>query len=486
MAIYHLTVSLISRARGQSVTAAAAYRAGSRLRDERYGLTHDYTRQRTALHTDIMLPAHAPAWARDRASLWNRVEANERRKDAQLARAIDIGLPVELSDGQNFALLREYVGREFVSLGMIADFSIHRRENGHLHAHILLTLRAAAGTGFGPKARHWNRKSHLLDWRAAWAELANRHLAAAGHEVRIDHRTLEEQQIELTPSRKLGVRSGTAGARPLPDYLSEREAEQRQIARDNGELIIEDATVALRALTRQRATFTRAQLLQFLTSRTVDAVQREAALAAVLRSSELAALPAANGQPERFTSQDLLEAHKSLMKRVAAMSRRRGHPLASAPATGDGSRDPFLDYLLGDGDIKALAASAVAGAELLAAARVRWESIGRQVLGVAPSKVGVQRLQASTGIASRTLASWEQEWREERELLAPDQVLVVDGAEMIGLKQLERLVASADKARATIVLLGDALQLRAMNGTSPLQGILDAAGLIMPDVLPHR
>src|SRR6202521_4144261 len=97
LAIYHLTAKVISRARGQSIIAAAAYRSGSALRDERYGLTHNYTRNRKAAHSEIMSPAGAPVWVHDRETLWNRVEAGERRKDSQLARAIEIGLPVELS-----------------------------------------------------------------------------------------------------------------------------------------------------------------------------------------------------------------------------------------------------------------------------------------------------------------------------------------------------------------------------------------------------
>ncbi len=205
MAIYHLTVKVISRARGQSISAAAAYRSGSRLRDERYGLTHNYSRDRRVTHTEIMTPAGAPAWALDRETLWNRVEAGERRKDAQLARAVEIGIPVELSHAQSVALLREYTAREFVSKGMIADLCIRRNAANNPCAHLLLTLREATPSGFGPKMRQWNRKSNLLEWRSAWAERANQHLARAGHAVRVDHRTLETQQSELTPSRKVGV-----------------------------------------------------------------------------------------------------------------------------------------------------------------------------------------------------------------------------------------------------------------------------------------
>src|ERR1700678_677506 len=237
LAIYHLTAKVISRARGQSVTAVAAYRSGSALRDERYGLTHNYTRHRRVAHAEIMSPDGAPAWVQDRETLWNRVEAGERRKDSQLARAIEISLPVELSVTESVALLRDYIAQEFVSKGMIADFCIRGETPENPHAHILLTLREATPSGFGPKMRQWNRKSNLLERRSAWAERANLHLARAGQAVRIDHRTLEAQQIELTPARKVGVGRGRQGEQALPSHLQERVAERQRIAKQNGELI---------------------------------------------------------------------------------------------------------------------------------------------------------------------------------------------------------------------------------------------------------
>src|ERR1700730_12523597 len=280
LAIYYLTAKVISRARGQSVTAAAAYRSGSALRDERYGLTHNSIRKREAAHAEIMSPPGAPAWVQDRETLWNRVEAGELRKDSQLARAIDIGLPVELSHAQNVALVRDYIAQEFVAKGMIADFCIRRNDPNNPHAHILLTLREATPSGFGPKMRHWNRKSNLLEWRSAWAERANQHLARAGHVVRIDHRTLEAQQSELMPGRNTGVERAREGEQTLPSHLKERVAERQRIARENGEMILEDPTVALRALSRQRPIFTHQELVQFLESRTGNPEQLAAVLAA--------------------------------------------------------------------------------------------------------------------------------------------------------------------------------------------------------------
>jgi Ti-type conjugative transfer relaxase TraA len=501
LAIYHLTAKVISRARGQSITAAAAYRSGVSLRDERYGLTHDYTRNRPAAHAEIMSPAGAPIWVLDRQTLWNRVEAGERRKDAQLARAIEIGLPVELSPGECIALMRDYIAQEFVSKGMIADFCIRRNDVNNPYAQILLTLREAEASGFGPKMRVWNRKSNLFEWRSAWAERANQHLARAGHAARIDHRTLEAQQSELVPGRKIGVGRGRQDALSLPDHLKERVAERQQISRENGEMILEDPTVALRAMTRQRTTFTRQELARFLSARTEGAAQLDAVLAAVMACGELAALAPDGAGELRFTSKDMIEAEKSLMKRVTAMAlRRRPGVLPAAPKpelpprsmtqNQPGAEDQRgaenqcsdawlgdIEYLAGEGDIKALAPAPDRERHaLLAAVREVWESRGMTVIGMAVSRIATERLQQSCGMVSRTVESQEHAWQEGQDPLTANHVMVIEGAEMIGLKQLERLIAVADKARSKVVLLGDAAQLEAMGTLSPLRGILDRVG----------
>jgi Ti-type conjugative transfer relaxase TraA len=484
LAIYHLTAKVISRGRGQSITAAAAYRSGSSLRDQRYGLTHDYTRNRQAAHAEIMSPAGAPVWVQDRETLWNRVEAGERRKDAQLARAIEIGLPVELSPDECIALLRDYIAQEFVSKGMIADFCIRRNDANNPYAQILLTLREAQPSGFGPKMRAWNRKSNLFEWRSAWAERANQHLARAGHAARIDHRTLEAQQSELTPGRKIGVGRGRQDEQALPDHLKERVAERHRISKENGEMIMEDPTVALRALTRQRTTFTRQELAQFLRSRTEGPAQLDAVLAAIMACSELAALAPDSAGEVRFTSHDMIEAEKSLMKRVAAMAlRRRPGVLPALPAQHSGFESGDFEYLAGEGDIKALApAPPLAPAPdpgkhaLLAAVREVWESRGMTVIGMAVSRIATEHLQRLSGIGSQTVESRERAWQEGHDALTANHVVVIEGAEMIGLKQLERLLAVADKARSKVVLLGDSAQLQAMGSLSPLRSILDRVG----------
>jgi Ti-type conjugative transfer relaxase TraA len=479
VAIYHLTAKVISRARGQSVVAAAAYRSASLLHDERYGITHNYTRRHTTLYAEILAPSGAPAWAQHREMLWNRVEAGERRKDSQLARLVEISLPCELSLDESVALLRDFVVQEFVSAGMIADICIRQSESGP-YAHILLTLREAAAGGFGPKMRQWNRKSNLMEWRTAWAERANLYLARAGHAVRIDHRSLEAQQSELIPGRNVGVGRSRQDAPSLPDHVRERIAERQRIAMENGRVILEDPNAALRALCRQRPSFTHQDLVDFLRPRTADPAQLAAAVAAISASDELVALAPEDGKPPRFTSQDMLEAERSLMKRATAMASRRGHAVAPPGVERPAMRNELkaaLDYTLAEGDCKAFAASPDGSkGELLTLARQAWESRGLSVLGAAPSRMAANHLQAVSGIAAQTLEWREQEWKAGSNPVTSNHVVVIDGAEMIGLKQLERILAVVDKARGKIVLVGDGPQLTAMGNSSSLWDILEKVG----------
>jgi Ti-type conjugative transfer relaxase TraA len=467
LAIYHLTVSIISRARGQSAVAAAAYRAGDLLRDERYGVTHNYVGKRGIAHSEIMAPEAIPAWVRDREVLWNRIEAAESRKDSQLARLVEVGLPIELDAAERLALVREYIATEFVAQGMVADFCI-RGQAHNPHAHILLTLRGVTAEGFGPKQRNWNGKAVLQRWRVAWAECANDHLARAGHSVRIDHRTLEAQQIELMPGRRIGLARARRNDASLPEHLVERLAEQQRIARENGDTMLADPTVALSALTHQRPIFTEAELNQFLLSRTEDTSQFDAVLQAVKLCAELVPLTAGKDGTARFTSRDMVEAERSLVRRALTMASRRGHSVPPEKRGGieaDAWRDAF-DDLLGGGDIKTLVLADHDKSALLAAAHRAWAANGTMVLGTAPSRRAAELLETSTGIKSRTLAEYESQWESGGEL-GRESVLVLDCAQGLGLKQLERLLAAADRGRAKAVLVAQAHKLGAMKVDSP-------------------
>jgi Ti-type conjugative transfer relaxase TraA len=485
MAIYHLTAKIVSRARGQSVVASAAYRSGSALADKRYHLTHDYTHKPGVDHSEILAPDGAPAWVCDRERLWNEVEAFEKRKDAQLARELEIALPLELTHDEQLALARDYVRQNFVSKGMIADLNIHREDPDNPHMHILFTMRRISADGFGPKERSWNAKDSLLQWRAQWAEVTNEHLARAGHAIRIDHRTLEAQNIELTPGQKVGIGRERRDAPTIPPYVAERIAENQRIARENGETIIADPTVALHALTQQRATFTHHDIAKYLHTRTDGAAQFDAAYFKVTTSKEIVTLGLDDRRRMRYTTRDMLAAEKSLLSRSAAMATRRGHAVAPhrqasvlTPSILTQEQRAAFEHVTGEGDVKAIVGVAGSGkSTLLAAARQAWEAEGLTVKGATLSGIAAENLQAASAIRSRTLASYEYAWKEGRDPLTRNDVLVIDEAGMIGTNQLERILAAADKARAKVVLVGDPEQLQAIEAGAPFRGIVGEVGM---------
>ena len=203
MAIYHCCVKIIGRSSGRSSVAAAAYRAGQKMTNERDGITHDYTRKIGVAHSEIMLPSHAPSEYNDRAQLWNAVEKIERRLDSQTAREVEVALPIEFSLDDNIQLVRNYIADNFTDKGMCADYSIHDNANNP-HAHILLTMRDVSPSGFENKNRDWNNKNLLEQWRENWANECNRALVEMGVQSRIDHRSLEAQGVERMPTIHVG------------------------------------------------------------------------------------------------------------------------------------------------------------------------------------------------------------------------------------------------------------------------------------------
>lgn len=222
MAIYHLSVKLITRTTGRSATAAAAYRAGEKIHDHRTGQTFDYTRKKEVSYRRIFTPPNAPQWMKDREQLWNAIEQSEVRKDAQVCREIEVALPLELSPSQHIILLERFVHTQLTSRGMIADVVIHNKKNNP-HAHILLTTREINITndGFGKKNRDWNSKEQLEEWREQWAKHCNRRLSIASSKSRIDHRSLKDQGVDQIPTVHVGANCHAMGKRGIPSIRKE-------------------------------------------------------------------------------------------------------------------------------------------------------------------------------------------------------------------------------------------------------------------------
>ena len=258
-AIYHCNIQIIGRSRGRSAVAAAAYRSGEKLTNNWDGLTHDYTRKGGVIHSEIMIPSHAPPEFAERSTLWNAVEEVEKSCKAQLAREINIALPIELSREQQIELVREYCRDNFVSVGMCADFAVHDTGGGNPYAHIMLTMRPIREDGtwddkqrkvyrldenrqkiYDPVKRQydcdsvpttdWNEHTKAEEWRSAWASLTNKFLEQNGIQVRVDHRSYKRQGIEQIPTIHLGSAATQMERRGI---RTEKGDTNRQIAADN-------------------------------------------------------------------------------------------------------------------------------------------------------------------------------------------------------------------------------------------------------------
>ena len=250
MAIYHLSIKIISRGKGKSAVAASAYRSGEKIKNEYDGVVHDFTRKGGIAHTEILLPQNAPQEFANRSVLWNSVEKIEKSKNSQLAREIEIALPKELDREKQIELVRNYVKENFVDVGMCADIAIHDKNDGNPHAHILLTMRPLnEDKTWGAKSKKeyifdkngekiklkngnyktrkidtvdWNEQEKAEEWRKAWADITNKYLEENSIQDKVDHRSYQRQGIEQIPTIHLGV--------------SATQVEKKGIATDRGNI----------------------------------------------------------------------------------------------------------------------------------------------------------------------------------------------------------------------------------------------------------
>ena len=231
MAIYHLSVKTVSRSTGRSAVAAAAYRTGTRLTNERDGVVHDYRRrQKGVMAAFIIAPAAVGAWALDRSTLWNRAEAAETRKNSTVAREYELALPSELGPADQEALARQFAQTIVDRFGVVADVAIHKPgkdgDRRNRHTHILTTTRTATETGLGAKTRMLDDRATgpgiVVELRETWASQVNAALERAKIAARVDHRSHADRGIVAIPQRQNG---------PARTAIARRLAAKMRIAR---------------------------------------------------------------------------------------------------------------------------------------------------------------------------------------------------------------------------------------------------------------
>ena len=265
MAIYHMQAKVVSRGSGRSAVAASAYMSCSRMYNDYDGIQHDYTRKHGLIYQEVMLPPMAPSEWNDREQLWNAVEETEKTKDSRLAREFVVALPVELDKDSNISLLQDFIKKNFVDMGMCADFAIHDTDGHNPHAHILLTVRPLNENGtwqyktekeylcikdgeekgyeridkhpkssrYGrqnPISEQWNSDEQLCIWRANWTDAVNKMLARNQINATIDHRSFADQGITEQPTIHEGYIAQNMEKKGM---IADRCEINRQIRADN-------------------------------------------------------------------------------------------------------------------------------------------------------------------------------------------------------------------------------------------------------------
>ena len=281
LAIFHCQIKIISRGKGKTATSAAAYRSGTKIVDDEFGETHDYTRKGGVAFSEILLCANSPSTYSDRQTLWNEVQKIEKQKNAQLCREVEVALPIEFSRDEQIEVVREYIKKNFTDKGMIADWSLHDKSDGNPHAHILLTMRPLKQNGewgakrkdsyalddngnripvidpktgkqkIGARGRKmwerisiqstdWNDQTKAEEWRKSWADVCNEHLKGQAH---IDHRSYARQGKEQLPmlhesyaARKIAKRGGYSYIIEYNDQIRELNRERELIEREFSEI----------------------------------------------------------------------------------------------------------------------------------------------------------------------------------------------------------------------------------------------------------
>ncbi|MBY3501133.1 Ti-type conjugative transfer relaxase TraA, partial [Rhizobium laguerreae] len=504
MAIMFVRAQVISRGVGRSIVSAAAYRHRARMMDEQAGTSFSYRGGRAELvHEELALPTQTPEWLRTAIdgrtaaaaseALWNAVDAFEKRADAQLARELIIALPEELTRAENIALVREFVRDNLTSEGMVADWVYHDKD-GNPHIHLMTALRPLTQEGFGrkkvavtgedgaplrvvtpdrPKGRIvyklWTGdKETMKAWKIAWAETANRHLALAGHEIRIDGRSYAEQGLDGIAQRHLGPEKAALSRRGATMYFAPADLARRQEMADR---LLAEPELLLKQLGNERSTFDERDIAKAL-HRTVDdptvfANIRARLMASddliMLKPQQIDAETGKAAEPAVFTTREILRVEYDMSQSARVLSERRGFAVSAESVvaaienveTADPEKSFRLDaeqvdairHVAGDSGIAAIVGLAGAGkSTLLAAARVAWEHDGRRVIGAALAGKAAEGLEDSSGIRSRTLASWELIWANGHETLHRGDVLVIDEAGMVSSQQMARVLKLVEQA----------------------------------------
>ncbi|NKN16750.1 Ti-type conjugative transfer relaxase TraA, partial [Rhizobium laguerreae] len=281
-------------------------------------------------------------------------------------------------------------------------------------------------------------------------------------------------------------------------YFAPADLARRQEMADR---LLAEPELLLKQLGNERSTFDERDIAKAL-HRTVDDPADFANIRArlmasddliMLKPQQADAETGKASEPAVFTTREILRIEYDMARSAQVLSERRGFAVSdravAAAIRNVETRDPERSFRLdaeqvdavrhvtGDSGIAAVVGLAGAGkSTLLAAARVAWESGGRRVIGAALAGKAAEGLEDSSGIRSRTLASWELIWANGHETLHRGDVLVIDEAGMVSSQQMARVLKLVEQAGAKVVLVGDAMQLQPIQAGAAFRAITERIG----------
>ncbi|THV20918.1 Ti-type conjugative transfer relaxase TraA [Peteryoungia ipomoeae] len=525
MAVPHFSVSIITRGSGRSALLSAAYRHCAKMDFEREARTIDYSRKQDLLHEEFVIPENAPEWLRsmiaDRSvsgsseAFWNKVEAFEKRADAQLAKDVTIALPIELSPEQNIDLVRDFVANYITAKGMVADWVFHDAP-GNPHIHLMTTLRPLSEDGFGPKKvaltgpdgqvvrndagkivyELWAGSTQDFNtFRDGWFAFQNKHLAMAGLDIRVDGRSFKKQDIDLEPTIHLGVdvKAIERKAESAEEKAAlERLALQEAIRSENARRIEIRPEIVLDLISREKSVFDERDVAKILARYIDDAAVFQSLMARVLQHPQTLRLDRERigfstgmRQPAKYTTRELIKLETIMANQAIWLSRRASHGVSGTALSAVFGRHRHLsdeqkvaiEQISGPPRIAAVIGRAGAGkTTMMKAAREAWEAEGYRVVGGALAGKAAEGLEKEAGIVSRTLSSWELRWSQGKDLLDDKTVLVMDEAGMVSSRQMALFVEAVTSSGAKLVLVGDPEQLQPIEAGAAFRAIADRIG----------
>lgn len=489
MAISFARINIHSRAKGHSAVAAAAYRAGIALYDSRLGKTFDFSNRADVIYSEILLPDGASSAFLERDYLWNQVEQAETRKNAQVAKDIELALPKELDAIHQIELAKRFAHLYFVSEGIPADVAIHDKGDGNPHAHILITTRRLEGDRFARhKARDLNpdfAKGLILDdeqWNQRWRDMQNDYFEEHNLHLSVD-------LDHLIPEKHHG------GFRNKASHFIREENEGIKIARE--EIALNHLDNFINLLSIEHSVFTRRDI-EVLLFKTLSKENYQeffqVTVERVLGHKQVMAIGENDKGEASFTTRHQFHQESRLMETLVNLHKQTRHDLSTKAASFlaatqlSEEQQQAFEFLVSGGAIRCVVGRPGTGKSyLLAPLREFYEKEGYRVLGAALSGKIAKQLEAEAGLASSTIASLSARLLSGKLALTTKDVLIIDEASMVDFANLSFLIDKVHKAGAKLILVGDPDQLKPIKKGALFKSIAGQMGsFTMDDIRRQR